>query len=236
MWKNYFVALCALGLSTNLAIADDHAESGSTWFALADYSTNINTEVSPEDTSGVSPAYSEGITDDLDASWALGLGYRYDNNIAAVLRYEEADVEVASEFAFAGGSNVAVTRASDTEISNIMLEAAYFIPYSESLEFFLLGGIGKAEIETSDIMMTVSGVVDNLSCGDKNKETSLRLGIGATYYMSQTNGIYAGITRTNYGDVTVKDYEDPGQCASRSKALDADLETDDFRIGYFMSF
>ncbi len=237
MWKNSFVALCALGLSTNLAIADDHTSSGSTWFALADFSTNLSTDVSPEDTSGIGNIYSGGITDDLDSSWALGLGYRYDNNIAAVLRYEEADVEVASQITFSNGSPIAVTSSSDTEITNVMLEAAYFIPYSESLEFFLLGGIGEAEIETSDIMMTVSGVVENLSCSDKNTETSLRVGIGATYYMSQTNGFYAGITRTDYGDVTIKDYNDPGVCSSASsKALDADLETDDFRIGYFMSF
>lgn len=232
MWKNSFAALCALGLSTNLAIADDHTSSGSTWFALADFSTNLSTDVSPEDTSGVGNIYSGGITDDLDSSWALGLGYRYDNNIAAILRYEEADVEVASQITFSNASPVAVTSSSDTEITNVMLEAAYFIPYSESLEFFLLGGIGEAEIETSDI----ASVAEILSCSDKNTETSLRVGIGATYYMSQTNGFYAGITRTDYGDVTIKDYNS-GVCGSTSsKALDADLETDDFRIGYFMSF
>ena len=227
--KNSIMALCALGLSTNLAFADDHVNSASTWFALVDFSTNLSTDASPEDNS--SDPYGGGLTDDLDMSWGLGLGYRYDNNIAAVLRYEEADVEVASQVTI-DGTAIPTTRSSDTEITNIMLEAAYFIPYSESLEFFVLGGIGEAEIETNEI--DLAG--DQATCGVKNDETSLRVGIGATYYMSQTNGFYAGITRTDYGDVRIRDFDSGACSSSESTALDKDLETDDFRIGYFMSF
>ena len=115
--KTFLVALCTLGLSTNIAIADDHATSGSTWFALVDFSTNLSTGASPEDTA--SDPYGGGLTDDLDMSCGLGLGYRYDNNIAAVLRYEQADVEVASQVTI-NGTPQAVTRSSDTEITNIM--------------------------------------------------------------------------------------------------------------------
>ena len=223
------MALCALGLSTNMAFADDHANSGSTWFALIDFSTNLSTDVSPVD-STTTDVYSGGISDDLDASWGIGVGYRYENNIGAILRYEEADLEVGDQVII-GGTPQAVTGSSDTEISNIMLEAAYFIPYSESLEFFVLGGVGEAEIKTHviDLEGTQAG------CGVDNNETSLRVGIGATYYMSQTNGFYAGITRTDYGDVRIRDY-DTSCAASDSAAYDKDLETDDFRIGYFMSF
>ena len=234
MWKGPLVALCALGLSTNLAVADDHANSGSTWFALADFSTNLSTDVTGTDNSEVAPIYKSGISDDLDMSWGIGVGYRYDNNIAAVLRYEEADLEVGSSINYVSTAASTVDQASDTEITNVMLEAAYFIPYSERLEFFLLGGIGEAEIETFDIKEMQSGTLVTLACGDENTETSLRVGIGATYYMSQQNGFYAGITRTDYGDVRIREYS--SACASTSPAKDKDLETDDFRIGYFMSF
>ena len=227
--KKSLVGLFVLGLSTNLAFADDHANSGSTWFALVDFSTNLSTDATPVDPD-TSDTYTGGITEDLDTSFGIGVGYRYENNIGAILRYEEADLEVGSQVII-GGTSQAVTGSSDTEISNIMLEAAYFIPYSENLEFFVLGGIGKAEIETNriDLDGTQAG------CGFENKETSMRVGIGATYYMSQTNGFYAGVTRTDYGDVNIRDY-DTSCAASESAAYDKDLESDDFRIGYFMSF
>lgn len=227
--RNSLLGLCALGLSTSLAFADDHANSGSTWFALVDFSTNLSTDAMPVD-SDTTNTYSGGLTEDLDTSFGIGVGYRYNNNIGAILRYEEADLEVGSQV-ITGGTSQAVTSSSDTEISNIMLEAAYFIPYSENLEFFVLGGIGKAEIETNRIDLAGA----QASCGAENKETTMRVGIGATYYMSQTNGFYAGVTRTDYGDVRIRDF-DSGCDASESTAYDKDLESDDFRIGYFMSF
>ena len=53
--------------------------------------------------------------------------------------------------------------------------------------------------------------------------------------MSQTSGFYAGLTRTEYGDVNIRDYLS-GACAGISAAKDKDLESDDLRIGYFISF
>ena len=52
MLKKSLVILFSLGISTNLALADDHADAGGTWFGAVDFSTNLSTDVSPEDNSG----------------------------------------------------------------------------------------------------------------------------------------------------------------------------------------
>ena len=112
-----------------------------------------------------------------------------------------------------------------------MLEGLYIVPYSEQLEFFILGGIGEAEIETH----AAFDATGQITCGAENTDTSIRVGIGATYFISQTSGFYAGLQRTEYGDVNIRDHSS-GACAGISAAKDKDLESDDFRLGYFISF
>ncbi len=231
MLKNSLVILFSLGLSTNLAFADDHADAGGTWFGAVDFSTNLSTDVSPEDNSGVAPIYTSGISEDIDTSWGVGLGYRYNTNIAVALRYEQADLEAGNVINYVSAASTQVTSSSDADVTNIMLEGLYIVPYSEQLEFFILGGIGEAEIETH----AAFGGATQLTCGAENTDTSIRLGIGGTYFMSQTSGFYAGITRTEYGDVNIRDHSG-GACAGISAAKDKDLESDDFRVGYFISF
>ena len=231
MIKNSLVALFSLGLSTNLAFADDHVDTGGTWFGAVDFSTNLSTDVSPEDNSGVAPIYTSGLTNDIDTSWGVGLGYRYNPNIAIALRYEQADLEAGTTINYVSAASTPVTSSSDADVTNIMLEGLYIFPYSDQLEFFVLGGIGEAEIETH---ASFSGT-NQLTCGYTNTDTSTRVGIGGTYFMSQTSGFYAGLTRTEYGDVIIRD-ESSGACSGVSAAKDNDLESDDFRVGYFISF
>jgi len=231
MLKKSLVILFSLGISTNLALADDHADAGGTWFGAVDFSTNLSTDVSPEDNSGQAPIYTSGISEDIDTSWGVGLGYRYNANIAVALRYEQADLEAGNVINYVSAASTQVTSSSDADVTNIMLEGLYIVPYSDQLEFFILGGIGEAEIETH---AAFSGATQ-LTCGAENTDTSIRVGIGGTYFMSQTSGFYAGITRTEYGDVNIRDYFS-GACQNNSAAKDKDLESDDFRVGYFISF
>ena len=231
MLKNSLIILFSLGLSTNLAFADDHADTSGTWFGAVDFSTNLSTDVSPEDNSGIAPIYTSGISEDIDTSWGVGLGYRYNTNIAVALRYEQADLEAGNVINYVSAASTQVTSSSDADVTNIMIEGLYIVPYSDQLEFFILGGIGEAEIETH---AAFDGATQ-LSCGAENTDTSIRLGIGGTYFMSQTSGFYAGLTRTEYGDVNIRD-RIGGACAGISAAKDKDLESDDFRVGYFISF
>mgnify|MGYP001118961623 CR=1 FL=1 len=69
-----------------------------------------------------------------------------------------------------------------------MLEGTYFIPYSDNIEFFALGGIGRAEITSNQLNTVFEGEIEQATCKFENDSTSYRLGLGASYYMSQKSG------------------------------------------------
>ncbi|MDA8654259.1 outer membrane beta-barrel protein [Alphaproteobacteria bacterium] len=254
MYKKLIMSVAALGLSTGVALADGYESSGyeaggyeaanagakgDYFFGQIDYSINIKTDVTSESApaSVGSAAYTGGMIDEFDSSWGVGIGYRYANNVAAIVRYEEASTssDPALRFVDVNGSSQTrtVTDSGDTDITNIMLEAAYFMPYSEKVEFFVLGGLGRAEIETQDLSVTTFGLV---GCGDQETSTSYRLGAGATYEMTRAAGFYAGVTYTNYGDLAAKNVDSNQNCSVRSGSQDVDIESQDLRIGYYINF
>ena len=98
-------------------------------------------------------------------------------------------------------------------------------------------GVGQSEVETNNVSMTLNGTATFLGvCGDSEDNTSTRLGVGGTYYMNQTQGFYAGITMSQYCDASYKIAEDD-VCTNEAESLTIDdIETTDFRIGYFRSF
>ena len=54
--------------------------------------------------------------------------------------------------------------------------------------------------------------------------------------MNQTQGFYAGLTMSQYGDASFK-AEDDGGCSNQADTASIeDIEATDFRIGYFRSF
>ena len=263
MYKKLIMSAVALGLSTGLstsvALADGYESSGYAaggyeaanagakgdyFFGQIDYSINIKTDVTSESAPASiaqGSAYTGGLIDEFDSSWGVGIGYRYGNNVAAIVRYEEASAssDAALRFVDVNGSpqTRTITDSGDTDITNIMLEAAYFMPYSEKVEFFVLGGLGRAEIETQDLSVNIVGLGSyRVGCGEQETNTSYRLGAGATYAMTRAAGFYAGVTYTNYGDLAAKETDDNQNCSTRSGSQDVDLESQDVRIGYYINF
>lgn len=103
-----------------------------------------------------------------------------------------------------------------------------------------LVGVGRSELETSTTVIsgTLSGSAVSFVavCKRSKDNTSTRIGVGATYYMSQSNGFYGGITRSDYGDAEYNMY-DNNACTSTPDILTLeDTTATDFRIGYFVSF
>ena len=257
MLKRVLLSAAALGFSTSIAVAGGHTTSntgmnGDYFFGQIDYSFNLNTEFKPEDGAPTydagsdehDRAYTGGYVDDFDSSWGVGLGYRYANNTAAILRYEEASFESTGTLGIVDVNGVVgslpLTEYGDTDITNMMLEAAYYVPINEKIEFFVMGGVGRAEIETTDAYITDSdsGLVVRAVCGDQETNTSYRIGAGGTFAVSHTTGFYGGLTYTNYGDLAGRDTdENTGDtCAGRSTSQDTDIESQDLRIGYYIRF
>ena len=247
----YFLTfLAAFFGSSAIALAEDNIQTGSaTNFVLIDYGLNLSADADIKNTMTLGTGgdeanesellFSGEAVDDTSGFIGIGIGHRYDNNIAAVLRYETGETEAGTMGALiAEGSPItSVDVASiDLDIATIMLEGVYFIPYSERIELWGLVGIGQSEVETNKVSATIDGTAVIAVCGDSEDNTSTRLGVGATYYMNQTQGFYSGLTMSQYGDASFK-AEDDGGCSNQADTASIeDIEATDFRIGYFRSF
>ena len=247
----YFLTfLAAFFGSSAIALAEDNIQTGSaTNFVLIDYGLNLSADADIKDTMTLGTGgdeanesellFSGEAVDDTSGFIGIGIGHRYDNNIAAVLRYETGETEAGTMGALiAEGSDITSVDVGsiDLDITTIMLEGVYFIPYSERIELWGLVGIGQSEVETNKVSATIDGTAVIAVCGDSEDNTSTRLGVGATYYMNQTQGFYAGLTMSQYGDASFK-AEDDGSCSNQADTASIeDIEATDFRIGYFRSF
>jgi hypothetical protein len=234
------------------------SQGNSTNFILVDYGFNLSADADVKETLPHGTGDDETTllltgeaVDDTSGFIGIGIGHRYDNNIAAVLRYETGETEsgtlgtnIAEGALFDEDNNIPLTSATvssiDIDITTFMLEGVYFIPYSERIELWGLVGLGQSEVETNNVPITMNGTETAVGvCGDSEDNTSTRLGVGGTYYMNQTQGFYAGITMSQYGDASYKMSadEDSGGCTNEAESLSIDdIETTDFRIGYFRSF
>ena len=260
MLNKLTASVLALLTMSGFAYAQEATSQGnSTNFILVDYGFNLSADADVKETKSLGLADDETTllltgeaVDDTSGFIGIGIGHRYDNNIAAVLRYETGETEsgtlgtTIAEGAMMGDEDdadpiISATLSSiDIDITTFMLEGVYFIPYSERIELWGLVGLGQSEVETNSVSVTMNGTLTAVGvCGDSEDNTSTRLGVGGTYYMNQTQGFYAGITMSQYGDASYKMSadEDAGGCTNEAESLSIDdIETTDFRIGYFRSF
>lgn len=260
MLNKLSASVLALLTMSGFAYAQEATSQGnSTNFILVDYGFNLSADADVKETKSLGLADDETTllltgeaVDDTSGFIGIGIGHRYDNNIAAVLRYETGETEsgtlgtTIAEGAMMGDEDdadplISATISSiDIDITTFMLEGVYFIPYSERIELWGLVGVGQSEVETNNVSMTLNGTETVLGvCGDSEDNTSTRLGVGGTYYMNQTQGFYAGITMSQYGDASYKmtSSTDDFGCTNETETLSIDdIETTDFRIGYFRSF
>jgi hypothetical protein len=254
MLNKLTASVLALLTMSGFAYAQEATSQGnSTNFILVDYGFNLSADADIKETrtlgadenddSLTSLLLTGEAVDDTSGFIGIGIGHRYDNNIAAVLRYETGETESGTLGSIiAEGSEITSVAVSsiDIDITTFMLEGVYFIPYSERIELWGLVGLGQSEVETNNVPMTLNGTTTVLGvCGDSEDNTSTRLGVGGTYYMNQTQGFYAGITMSQYGDASYKmtSSTDDFGCTNETETLSIDdIETTDFRIGYFRSF
>ena len=258
MLNKLSASVLALLTMSGFAYAQEATSQGnSTNFILVDYGFNLSADADVKETKSLGLADDETTllltgeaVDDTSGFIGIGIGHRYDNNIAAVLRYETGETESGTlGTTIAGGAMMgdendadpltsATVSSIDIDITTFMLEGVYFIPYSERIELWGLVGVGQSEVETNNVPITLNGTETVLgACGDSEDNTSTRLGVGGTYYMNQTQGFYAGITMSQYGDASYKTTTNDDACSNEADTLSIDdIETTDFRIGYFRSF
>ncbi len=247
------LALLTVGLFAHAQEAT--SQGNETNFILIDYGFNLSADGDETESMSLGLGGSaanetellltDGTVDDGSA-FGIGIGHRYGNNIAAVLRYESGELESGTpSIQIAPGSTITETSLIGdvtTDLTTFMLEGVYFMPYSERVELWGMIGIGQTEVETSNARASITdnGATSSFLalCSASDDNTSTRFGAGATYFMSQDQGFYAGIAVTNYGDAGFNAVnENDGSCLNTRDSLTInDIETTDLRIGYFRSF
>lgn len=256
MFRKFSTGILALLTICGFAHAQEATSQGNaTNFILIDYGFNLSADSevndsavfgNDEDAGETSLRIQGSVIDDTDGFIGIGIGHRYANNLGAVLRYETGEMESGTlDLEIAPGSGIeaaTIDNAFTTDVDSFFLEGAYFMPYSERIELWGLVGIGQAEVTTSTslLTMTIAGETGSLIgvCSSSEDNTATRFGVGATYYLSQTQGFYGGVTISNYGDASFKVYDDDNDVCTNAKdtlTLD-DIEATDLRIGYFRSF
>lgn len=226
---------------------------GSTNFILIDYGINLSADGDETETLSLGtgdvasgetePLLNDGIINDSSGFVGVGFGHRYANNIGAILRYETGEFDSGTlNIQIAPGSAFTAADAStmSTEVESFMVEGAYFIRYSEKVELWGLVGLAQFEITTanSSAKVTEGGTETSFTamCERSEDNTATRFGVGATYYMNQTQGFYGGVMLTDYGDAKFNAVEN-GACTNRPDPLSVkDIESTDLRIGFFRIF
>lgn len=249
MFGKFSSSFLAVLTISGFAYAQEATSQGnSTNFILIDYGLNLSADGDANDTATHSAdnalRLEGGVIDDSGGFIGIGIGHRYANNIGAVLRYETGELESGTlNIEIFPNNNQSITSANvpngfTIDVDSFFLEGAYFMPYSEQIELWGLVGLGQSEVTTSTASLTVNGGSDLVLavCSSSEDNTATRFGVGATYYLSQTQGFYGGLTMSNYGDASFK-AEDGGECTNTDDTMTFDdLEATDLRIGYFRSF
>ena len=251
MFGKFSASFLAVLTISGVAYGQETTSQGnSTNFILIDYGISLSADGDVNDTaihsvtSPIRVANDGEIVDDTSGFVGIGIGHRYANNIGAILRYETGELE-------SGTLNIEVFPNNDeeitsanlasgftTEVDSFFLEGVYFMPYSEQVELWGLVGVGQSEVTTSTASVIFNGGTDAVLaiCSSSEDNTATRFGVGATYYLSQTQGFYGGVTISNYGDASYNS-ESNGECTNNPDTMTIDdIEATDLRIGYFRSF
>ena len=249
MLRKFSTSFLAIITISSFAYAQEATSQGnSTNFILVDYGFNLSADADIKETTAFSASnplrLQDSVVDDTNGFVGIGIGHRYANNIGAVLRYETGELESGTmNLEIFPNNDESITSANlggafTTDVESFFLEGVYFVPYSEQIELWGLVGVGQSEVETSTNLISVNEqpLVPAI-CSSSEDNTATRFGLGATYYLSQTQGFYGGITMSNYGDASFKATNDDDECSNVDDTMSLeDIEATDFRIGYFRSF
>ena len=247
MFRKFTTSFLAIMTMSSFAYAQEASSQGnSTNFVMIDYGFNLSADATVAETetfSADNPIRLKGDpVDDTNGFVGIGIGHRYANNFSVILRYETGEMESGSNSIDThpdGGINTAVLGSTwTTDVDSFFIEGAYFVPFTEQIEFWGLVGIGQSEVTTSTNTINIDdGGYLPAICTDSEDNSSTRFGAGATYYLSQSHGFYGGITISNYGDASFKSTTDDDVCGNEPDSMTFDdIEATDLRIGYFRSF
>ena len=206
--KNTTVALLSAGL-VGLLPALASADWSDDLMMDVRFNYAITSDVGGTDTDSTSAKLVTFNGDGIEGSSGFGLsvGKRFDN-MGVSLAYESMGVTYdLSGSVQASGSVELPGTESDFDVDTFMLEIDYTGQINEAFDWNVLAGIGQTTFDFGANGVTVpqaDGTIALTGETSDNSDTSMRIGAGVSYKLSETATLLTMLQYTNYGTADLK--------------------------------
>ena len=142
-----------------------------------------------------------------DSGFGFAVGKRFDD-LSVSLAYETMGVtyDLSGSVQFDGDVQLSGTE-SDFDVDTFMLEIDYTQQINESLNWTALAGIGQTTFDFGANGVTIpqaDGTIALTGETSDNSDTSMRIGAGVSYKLSETATLLTMLQYTNYGSADLK--------------------------------
>ena len=143
---------------------------------------------------------------DGESGFGFAIGKKIDN-IGISLAYERMGVTADLTGSIQADGDLQLDTKSDFDIDTWMLEVDYTIAINDSFSGNLLAGIGQSTFDfsaNSTRILRADGSVLNVGDTSDNTETTIRLGAGVGYKLSDRATLLTMLQYTDYGTADLK--------------------------------
>jgi opacity protein-like surface antigen len=170
------------------------------------YVVSSDANGSDTDTSSNQLVTFNGDAVDGESGFGFAIGKKIDN-IGISLAYERMGVTADLTGSIQADGDLQLDTKSDFDIDTWMLEVDYTIAINDSFSGNLLAGIGQSTFDfsaNSTRILRADGSVLNVGDTSDNTETTIRLGAGVGYKLSDRATLLTMLQYTDYGTADLK--------------------------------
>lgn len=221
-------ALVLLTSATVYAGENKETPEKSDWFGELRVSHQFSDSISISDsTSGNDRAQTfRGVEVSSLTSFGAAVGKRFDNDFYVSLgleKFDSPEVKATGGYTTVGG-DVATSATFPFEMTNYMIEVGVTNQISENFDLRFFGGVGLAAAKSKQWSVVQSGVSSfATSVSTTKSNTSMRVGLGLGFKVSEGTQIVTTVQYSNYGEVFWKNPDNPTGPTSKIQSVEAGL-------------
>jgi opacity protein-like surface antigen len=221
-------ALVVLISSTVYAEENKETSEKSDWFGELRVSHEFSDSISTSDSTAGNDRMQtfKGVEVSSLTSFGAAMGKRFDNDFYVSLgleKFSSPEVKATGGYTTVGG-DVTTSATFPFEMTNYMLEVGLTNQMSENFDLRLFGGLGLASAKSKDWSAVTSGVSGFASSRATTKSnTSMRVGFGLGYKLSEGTELVTTVQYSNYGEVFWKNSDNNNGITSKIKSVEAGL-------------
>jgi opacity protein-like surface antigen len=221
-------ALVVLTSATVYAGENKETSEKSDWFGELRVSHEFSDSISTSDSTAGNDRMQtfKGVEVSSLTSFGAAMGKRFDNDFYVSLgleKFSSPEVKATGGYTTVGG-DVTTSATFPFEMTNYMLEVGLTNQMSENFDLRLFGGLGLASAKSKDWSAVTSGVSGFASSRATTKSnTSMRVGFGLGYKLSEGTELVTTVQYSNYGEVFWKNSDNNNGITSKIKSVEAGL-------------